>query len=116
MSGEVAVQASETDGFQQIVNVLPREIYELEVQARAEVPDRPFRLRVHWLNGDGNVCDGFLRIVAATTSWRRYTARLTAPDCAIYAEIFVNGQGADWVWLDNFAFIDTDSRSPAPKY
>jgi hypothetical protein len=115
-SGEIAVQASETDGFQQFVKIVPREIYELQVQARADARGRAFRLQVNWIDGQGKICDVFIRVIDATPSWHPYTARLTAPERAERAEVYVSGHGTDWVWLDSFAFRDIGARSPQPKY
>jgi hypothetical protein len=113
-SGEIAVQASETDGFQQFVRIVPREIYELQVQARADARGRAFRLQVNWIDGEAKICDVFIRIIHATASWHLYTARLTASERAERAEVYVSGHGTDWVWLDSFAFRDTGAQSP-PK-
>ncbi|MFZ1220033.1 MAG: carbohydrate binding domain-containing protein [Chthoniobacterales bacterium] len=111
-SGEMAVRATDSDGFQQFVKVVPGEIYELEIQAKADVPGRAFRLQINWIAADGNGCDVFLRAIAATPSWRSYTARVTAPQGAERCEVYATGHGTDSVWLDSFAFRDTGYRSP----
>jgi hypothetical protein len=115
-SGEMAVHASETDGFLQFVKIMPSEIYELQLQAMAETSETAFRLQVVWLDGEGKTCDVFIRVLNAPGAWQPYTARLTAPDRAEGAQVYVNGQGANRVWLDSFVFRDTGARSPAQRY
>jgi hypothetical protein len=83
---------------------VPGEIYELEIQAKAEALGRAFRLQINWIAADGNTCDVFIRAVAAAPSWRSYTGRITAPERAERGEVYVTGHGGGPVWLDSLLF------------
>jgi hypothetical protein len=112
-SGRVAIEVSESDGFQQLVKVAPGETYELALRARAGARGKVFRLQVNWIDKSRQVCATCIRLFEAKDSWQGYVARFTVPPCAAQAEVYASAQPPSWVWLDSFEFIDTGAFNPA---
>jgi hypothetical protein len=103
-SGKFAAEVTDTDGLDQAVRVNPNETYELQLQARADIPKKLFRLQINWLDHNGKICSVFIRVCEATANWRSYAARMTAPACAELALVYASGHAGNWVWLDSFSF------------
>ena len=103
-SGKFAAEVTDTDGLDQAVRVTPDETYELQLQARADIPKKLFRLQINWLDHNGQICSVFIRVCQATENWRSYAARMTAPACAELAQVYASGHAGNWVWLDSFSF------------
>ena len=115
-SGTVAVEASDSDGFQQIVEVVPGRTYELALQAKAGPRGKTFRLQIAWLDEKNETRETCIRLFEATSDWRRYLGRFTAPPSSTRAQIYASGHQPDWVWMDSFEFNDMGghNRSSLP--
>jgi hypothetical protein len=103
-SNPIAAEVTDKDGLQQMVRIIPGDICELALQARATPPGRVFRLQVNWINRDGQICDVFIRVCAATDTWQRYSCTIPAPPCAELADVYASGQSEEGVWVDSFVF------------
>jgi hypothetical protein len=114
-SGKFAADVTDTDGLNQAVPVTPNETYELQLQARADIPKKLFRLQINWLDRNGKMCSVFIRVYKATINWQSYAARMTAPACAEVAQVFASGHAGNWVWLDSFVFRKVGGEPGNPE-
>jgi hypothetical protein len=104
VSDSIAAEVTDKDGLQQVVRIIPGDICELALQAKATPPGRVFRLQVNWINRDGQICDVFIRVCAATDNWQRFSCTIQAPPCAELADVYASGQSGEGVWVDSFLF------------
>jgi hypothetical protein len=110
-SGHTAVRVTESDTFCQSIRVLPFQIYDLRLSATQDTPGGTFRLQVNWIDSSGKICEVFIRIYKAETSWRAFSAKLASPSCARTAIIYASGQTAAGVWMDTFSFKDATANA-----
>jgi len=63
------------------------------------------------MDSSGKLCEVFIRVYRAETSWRTFSAKLASPSCARTAIIYASGQTPAGVWMDTFSFKDAALNS-----
>jgi hypothetical protein len=110
-SEPTAVRVTQSDTFCQSVRVLPSQVYDLRLSATQDTPGGTFRIQVNWMDSSGKLCEVFIRVYRAETSWRTFSAKLASPSCARTAIIYASGQTPAGVWMDTFSFKDAAMNS-----
>ena len=96
----------ERNGYTQIIPVFPLKTYVFRLWAKGVNGGEAGRLQINWLNIERKMMDVFVKVFTATPMFVQYSARVTVPSGAAFAEIYVSSSTEhDKIWYDDYSLV-----------
>lgn len=105
-SGQVAVQSGGQAGFFQRVVVEPGKLYGLAHWTRADSVGQFARLQINWLDEDLSIVDVSIDVIPISSEWQWHKMQVTAPNDAVFAQVYVSIHDDSQVWFDDLDFVE----------
>ena len=114
-TGVTGVRASSSGGLFTLVLAEPGQPYTVSHWSRAERPAQFARIQINWLANDLSLLDVSISVVEGELEWKWHELSATAPERAVYAQVYVSVHEESEVWFDDYAFVQGSAAS-LPQY